>query len=281
MLAADKLQLQSALKQQATALKEKEFNLHHSNLMTVGTQAAVLAGLDITMFIEFQPPANSEWGELEMFARCIKFCYYITIVAAFCANMLVVSHTTSLSVLGAGMALRGPDGSMMTATDGLYDERNSVFYVFGVGLACTVGSVVLCVWLILSWESALVCMGVTIMTCRRIYRNYVRVVDRFDYDENETVDFTDIFEGPAAIRAVSVPYREVLRRKKKGDSGELRIDTRRIDTRQVQRQNPNSLPSSDSDDEVQGLHCVRATRRRQPVARNSPSASGSIDLQTV
>lgn len=32
MLAADKLQLQSSLKQQATALKEKEFNLHHSNL---------------------------------------------------------------------------------------------------------------------------------------------------------------------------------------------------------------------------------------------------------
>jgi len=32
MLAADKLQLQSALKQQATALKEKEFNLHVSNM---------------------------------------------------------------------------------------------------------------------------------------------------------------------------------------------------------------------------------------------------------
>jgi hypothetical protein len=31
MLAADKLQLQSAMKQQATALKEKEFNLHHTN----------------------------------------------------------------------------------------------------------------------------------------------------------------------------------------------------------------------------------------------------------
>jgi hypothetical protein len=52
MLAADKLQLQSTLRQQATALKEKEFNLHHGNLMTVGTQAAVLAGLDVTMFIE-------------------------------------------------------------------------------------------------------------------------------------------------------------------------------------------------------------------------------------
>lgn len=107
MLAADKLQLQSTLKQQATALKEKEFNLHHNNFseltctrwllliyyrnaeialaivcspsgvcllvilcatcahllhtVTVGTQAAVLAGLDVTMFIEFQPPPNSEW----------------------------------------------------------------------------------------------------------------------------------------------------------------------------------------------------------------------------
>jgi hypothetical protein len=37
MLAADKLQLQSALKQQATALKEKEFNLHHSNLSKYNT----------------------------------------------------------------------------------------------------------------------------------------------------------------------------------------------------------------------------------------------------
>ena len=55
MLAADKLQLQSLMKQQAVTLKEKEFNLHHSNCMTIGTQAAVLAGLDITMFIEFTP----------------------------------------------------------------------------------------------------------------------------------------------------------------------------------------------------------------------------------
>ena len=108
MLAADKLQLQSALKQQATALKEKEFNLHRSNmgefqiwrgkkwvgwsfcsfpvetfhisqawltfvsysnwfvqllyiLATVGTIGAVLAGLDITMFIEFSPHDDSTW----------------------------------------------------------------------------------------------------------------------------------------------------------------------------------------------------------------------------
>ena len=172
--------------------------------MTVGTQAAVLAGLDITMFIEFQPPPTESWGmgNLANLARFLKFLYYIMIVSAFCSNMMVVAHTTALSVLGAGMALRGPDGSMMTATDGLYEERKTVFSVFGIGLACTVGSVVLCVWLILHWEAALVCMLVTMYTCCKIYRNYQRVIQRFDFDESQTVDFHDIFNGPAAIRVM-------------------------------------------------------------------------------
>ena len=203
MLAADKLQLQSALKQQATALKEKEFNLHHSNLMTVGTQAAVLAGLDVTMFIEFQPPHNDEWGDAHHFARALKLVYYILIVSAFCANVTVVAQSTVLSVLGSSLALRGPDGSMMTATDGLHEERKSVFAAFGYGLALTVLSVVICVWILLSPESSVVCMCITIYTCYRMYSNYLRVTRMFGYDENDTVDFTDIFEGPAAIRTVS------------------------------------------------------------------------------
>ena len=176
MLAADKLQLQSHVKQQATALKEKEFNLHHSNLMTVGTQAAVLAGLDITMFIEFVPAHDSEWMTTAMTSgndggtynrtiltimmlvpRILKFCYYITIVSAFCANILVVGQTTILSVMGASLALRGPDGSMMTATNGIYEERSIVFKTFGFGLLSTLLSVVFCVWLICSFETAFVC----------------------------------------------------------------------------------------------------------------------------
>lgn len=211
MLAADKLQLQSALKQQATALKEKEFNLHHSNLMTVGTQAAVLAGLDITMFIEFAPPSDDEWGENAATARVLKMLYNGIIVGAFCANMLVVSHTTALSVLGAGLALRGPDGSMMVATDGLYEERKSVFRVFALGLGLTVGSLLLSVWLLLYWEAALACFCIAAATCRQMYRNYMRVAAKFGYDESLTVDFHDIMNGPAAITAVPSTLRYAAR----------------------------------------------------------------------
>ena len=96
--------------------------------MTVGTQAAVLAGLDITMLVEFQPPHDSEWGDHHHVSRAIKFVYYTTIVAAFCANILVVAQSTALSVLGSSIALRGPDGSMISATDSMYQERKPVFH---------------------------------------------------------------------------------------------------------------------------------------------------------
>lgn len=123
----------------------------------------------------------------------------MTITSAFCANILVVASTTILSVLGAGLALRGPDGSMMTATDGLYEERTSIFGAFGVGLACTLGSTLLCVLIILHWEAALVCMCITIYTCWKVYTNYQRICKRFGFDESKTVDFRDIFDGPANI----------------------------------------------------------------------------------
>jgi hypothetical protein len=170
--------------------------------VTVGTQAAVLASLDVTMFIEFQPPPDSEWM-YSVIPRGLKFLYYTLITVAFCCNLLVVAQTTLLSVLGTALALRGPDGSMIWATDGLYHERKSIFYAFGMGLATTISSVLVVVWLILSPEASAVCMSITLFTVLRLYKSYLRMVSTFEFDESETVDFTDIFEsGPAAITVV-------------------------------------------------------------------------------
>lgn len=221
MLAADKLQLQSALKQQATALKEKEFNLHHSNLMTVGTQAAVLAGLDITMFIEFNPYPDDTWQqEWQWWSRLLKSVYYGVIVAAFCANMLVVAHTTALSVLGASLALRGPDGSMLVATDVVYEERRTVFIIFGWGLVLTLGSVLISVWILLHWEAACICWVVTLVGCRSIYSNYQRVSKRLYFNEHDSVDFTDLLmTGPGAIRVINSNKKKGSAKKGGGGGG--------------------------------------------------------------
>lgn len=113
-----------------------------------------------------------------------------------------MAQTTILSVLGASLALRGPDGSMMTATDGLYHERVVVFQAFGRGLVFTMGSVVMAVWLHLHWEASIVCCGIAMITIQRMRHAYYRIVKKFDFDETLTVDFRDIFDGPASIKAV-------------------------------------------------------------------------------
>ncbi|GMH64638.1 hypothetical protein TrRE_jg2019 [Triparma retinervis] len=206
MLAADKLQLQSSLKQRATALKEKEFNLHHSNLMTVGTQAAVLASLDVTMFIEFNIP---DWEASDLTSdsfliyyvpRCLKFIYYLTIVYALCSNLKVVAHTTALAVLGTSLALRGPDGSMIVATEGLYSERSMIFKTFGQGLIATVFAAIFACFLVLHWETATIGSIICICAFNNIIKFYKRVRDKFNFDENtEAIDLTDMFSGPANV----------------------------------------------------------------------------------
>ena len=136
--------------------------------------------------------------------RALKLIYYVLITSAFCANIFVVGQTTVLSVLGASLALRGPDGSMMTATDGLYHERGSVFQAFGYGLILTMGSVVMCVWLHLHWEASILCCAIAVFTMSRMRASYHRVEKKFDFDESMTVDFRDIFDGPAAIQAIPI-----------------------------------------------------------------------------
>lgn len=144
-----------------------------------------------------------------MFPRMLKFLYYVSITSAFCANILVVSQTTIVSVLGSSLALRGPDGSMVVATDGMYDERGYVFKTFGLGLGLTLWSVVMCVWLHLHFESSLVCFVIALCTIRAMRNSYKRIFDKFDFDDSMTVDFTDIFDGPASIRLQEGPSRRM------------------------------------------------------------------------
>lgn len=271
MLAADKLQLQTTLKQQATALKEKEFKLHHENLMTVGTQAAVLAGLDITMLIELSPSPESAWDldpHLWFVPRVIKFFYYITIVSAFCANILVVGQTTVLSVMGASLALRGPDGSMMTATDGLYEERVSVFRVFGYGLASTLCSVILCVWLFLPPECAFLCMICTVFTVNKMARHFVRIQEKFLFKEEDTVDFRDLFDGPGNVRIPTVSKNKTWRKEQSSNSVSNDVSGGGSDKDRVSQQYSNTRNST-ADIESNTSYFGNSARRRKTKFENN------------
>mmetsp|Transcript_12640 Transcript_12640/g.14966 ORF Transcript_12640/g.14966 Transcript_12640/m.14966 type:complete len:217 (+) Transcript_12640:99-749(+) len=148
MLAADRLVIQSSLKQNAIQLKEKELNLHNTNFGSLGTQSAVLAGFAVTALIEFGPPPEPRNKYLEL-------AYYACVITSLVTNLYCVAGSTFLSVFATNLALRGPDGSVERAVEGMHEERRNVFAAFAAGLASLLLGMIFVAWLLMSSEAAL------------------------------------------------------------------------------------------------------------------------------
>lgn len=187
MLAADKVLLESTIRQSATSLKEKEFILHHGNLTTVGTQAAVIAGFTVTALIEFKPPLPAN--------RILKFLYYNTVILSLTANTLCIAKTTCLSVMSTSLAMRGPDDGMTRAVEGLYDLREQVFALFGVGLMSLLFMAILGSWLLLDTVPATIATFVIGSAILQTYKSYRAISLIFFFREEEAVSFDDILNN--------------------------------------------------------------------------------------
>ena len=213
MLAADKLLLRSTVKQRAIQLREKELLLFNDNFNAVGTQSAVLAGFAMTSFAEIDLPHNAFYAQK---ARCAsarpalpqppptaatggraQACLHLFVTISICANLMCTASTTFVSVWGTGKALRGKDGSMDTAVDGMHNERAFIFSCFGVGLITTLLALMSAAWILMTLEVALVatlgiswCIFVIVRQARRIH-------DKFGLSHDDVVSFADIMQSPA------------------------------------------------------------------------------------
>jgi hypothetical protein len=92
----------------------------------MATQAAVLAGFTTTCLIEITIPPET--------SVVASHALYITAVLSICANITCVSLSTITTIWGSSMALRGKDGSMDEAVDGISGERSLIFKAFATGL---------------------------------------------------------------------------------------------------------------------------------------------------
>ena len=191
MLAADKLLLQSNLKQRTIQLREKELNLFNDNFAAVGTQAAVLAGFTITCLIEITIPNNPNY--------VVKSMLHIYAVVSICANLLCVTLATMVSVWGSGMALRGKDGSMGRAVDTMNKERTNIFGSFAVGLIANLLSVLSAAWLLMSPEIAAIASVVILYTIFKISQHARRISTMFKLEEVDVVRFDDLLEEVSGV----------------------------------------------------------------------------------
>mmetsp|Transcript_29464 Transcript_29464/g.91092 ORF Transcript_29464/g.91092 Transcript_29464/m.91092 type:complete len:193 (+) Transcript_29464:292-870(+) len=184
MLAADKLLLECRIARNTTELKRKEFSLHHLNLTTVGTQAAVLAGFGATALIEFGPPKDADRGLLFLFWTCNMI--------SLASNVLCLAETTMLSVCASSLSTRGADGSMVRAVDGIYQLRRRVFYLFWLGVVSTLLSGVFGAWIIFGAVEASLLSSILVAALVAFARARRSIKEAFFFAPCDAVSFDDL-----------------------------------------------------------------------------------------
>lgn len=193
MLAADKLLLRSTVKQKTIELREKELNLFNANFSAVATQAALLAGFSMA-FLEMSVHLHGEHHNY-----VAKAALHLFSTICICANVFTVSVITFVSVWGSGKALRGKDGSMDEAVDGMHAERAFIFACFGVGLINTLLALMSAAWILMTFEVALVAtLGIS-WSIYIIIRQARRIYSKFGLSQEDVVRFDDIISNAPRV----------------------------------------------------------------------------------
>jgi len=179
MLYADKRALETNLQVSLLKIREKELQFYTQNCIAIGTQAALLSGFAYNGIIQVDIPSeSSDW---------LKTCYLCVTTFAMGFELIAVLNSTLCSMLGPGLALRGPDGSMHRAVDGLMLEYRLTFLFFTMGLIAFHVSALLFAWLEFSWPVALAMTLALLMFIYGMVRYFKRIYQRFALDSDHYI----------------------------------------------------------------------------------------------
>jgi hypothetical protein len=146
----------------------------------MATQAAVLAGFTTTCIIEITIPANAD--------PYMKGALHLCGIVSICSNIACVSLATITIIWGSGKALRGVDGSMDEAVEGINNERSLIFNSFAIGLGGNLGTVLCACGIIMDTPVAIICATVLVYTAYMIYTNAIRIQNKFMMTESVRLD---------------------------------------------------------------------------------------------
>ena len=87
-------------------------------------------------------------------SQVIQTLYLVVTTLIMGLELLTVVNATLCAILGPGLALRGPDGSMHNAVNGMMTHYKFTFACFTCGLLCFHISALLYAWMQFEWELA-------------------------------------------------------------------------------------------------------------------------------
>ena len=177
MLYADKQALETDLKVSLLAIRDRELNFYVQNLRSIATQAGVMSGFAYATVTSATGMAHhGDW-------QAVLFLLVTTI--AMDLNIFALGAATWCGMLGPGLALRGPDGAMDKAVEGLALEYRNIFLAFALGITFFLFSAVVFVfeetgeggsfdWLqsVLMFLIFFVTIRAAVKSCKRIYKKF-------------------------------------------------------------------------------------------------------------
>lgn len=166
--------------------------MYSDNFSAMATQAAVLAGFTTTCIIEISIPDNAD--------PFMKALLHICGIVSICANITCVSLSTITTIWGSGKALRGTDGSMDEAVEGINNERNIIFNSFALGLAGNLCTVLCACFMIMDYPVSFLCAGILSYTLWLIFSNARRIQQKFALGEAVRLDDLTSFHVSAGSR---------------------------------------------------------------------------------
>ena len=145
------------------------------NFAAMATQAAVLAGFTTTCLIEIQIPSS-----LKISHKTAVCFLHISSIISISANITCVSLSTITTMWGSGKALRGKDGSMDEAVDGISQERGLIFNSFAIGLGGNLCTVLAACFILMDAPTSYVACAILLFTAYTIYSNSTRIFTKFN-----------------------------------------------------------------------------------------------------
>ena len=121
MIQADKQLIQSQLRQSSLHLRREELKFFTSNFESLGTTSALLASMAFAALSQ-NIPTKTHW--------VVSAIFHGATTLSLMFSVWVMCNCIIISMFGPGLALRGPEGSMHKAVEGMMEERIGVREIF-------------------------------------------------------------------------------------------------------------------------------------------------------
>ena len=183
MLYADKNALRTQLKVQMLRIRERELLFYTNNCLSISTSAALLAGFAWYGLTEVPFDEGAD--------VVTQTCYLVVTTLIMGLELLTVVNATLCAILGPGLALRGPDGSMHTAVNGMHTHYRFTLACFTGGLVCFMISALLYAWMQFDVTLAVPVTLLITYFLSSIYRYTIRIMRRFRSKDVVTGAFSE------------------------------------------------------------------------------------------